>query len=93
MPKRTEVEGIAEQLAEDGDFLPVVTKPIPGYHGGFLQSQSDADRGLTLFVQMNEARDVLWVQPTTVGGCNDFGVADAKEFAKELGESPIITSP
>ena len=38
---------------------------------------------------MNEARDVLWVQPTTVGGCNDLGVADAKEFAKELGESAI----
>ncbi len=87
-----EWQRLATQLRENPEYsevIPVRTTPIPGYHGGFLDAHSEDDRGLELFVQMNESREVLWIRPTTVGGSDYFGLQDIREYARRLGESAV----
>lgn len=83
-----------QHLSEDfaarfPDSVPLLLEPVGGYHGGFRQVEAEADRGWALFLQINEAGTVLWVQPTPVGASGNLGLSDAKKYGIQLADLAI----
>ena len=72
--------------------LPILTEPVGGYHGGFLSTESEADRGWKLLLSVNEAESVLWIQPTAVGMSDSFGLRDIVAYGVELSEIAILVA-
>lgn len=80
-------EEIAEGLRQyDEDAIPVIVRPLAGYHSGFLEPGSSDDRGWVLFIQLNESETTLWAEPTAIGMTNNFGLSDAIRYATLLRE-------